>query len=407
MLGRASRVSGTVVASCVPTVLTAPLAASLLPSLAYGVVRAVHSSSSSEQQGRVAKAAPPKPIAPATAAPLKPTKADERVYDYKPILPRHQAIYKPVATASSWNIESVRTGVLVLKAGMTGDYDNWGQRRALTALALEAPMVTAVIEEKVRGYSAIQIGAGIPKLKHVNKPMAGFFAKQSQSSPLSTPTEPAVTPRAHLAEFRVTPDAFLPVGTVIDVRHFVPGQYVNVTGVSQGKGFQGAMKRHGFGGGKASHGNSVSHRSLGATGCRQDPGKVQKGKKMAGRLGGDTVTVQCLRVHKIDVKRNLVYVEGAVPGKAGTYLRLVDAPKKPFKAPQAPPFPTYAPTAADKALAAKWSAAAFLDPATEATLEAEGKLPEGYAREPAYELVVAPSAVDPFSIPEHDEAEEV
>ena len=129
---------------------------------------------------------------------------------------------------------------------------------------------------------------------------------------------------------QVTPDCVLPVGTPIYATHFVPGQLVDVCGISKGKGFQGAMKRWNFKGGRASHGNSLSHRVLGSTGCRQDPGKVFKGKKMPGRMGTDRITVQNLRVLKIDVTRNLLYVKGAVPGQKGAFLRVTDAVKGPF-----------------------------------------------------------------------------
>lgn len=283
----------------------------------------------------------------------------------------------------------------MLKAGMAADYDQWGVRRALTALLLEHAFVTDVITEERRGYNAVQVGAGEPKLKNVTKPLRGYFEKQG------------VEPCRELSEFRVTPDAMLPLGTALDVRHWVPGQYVNVQGITQGKGFQGGMKRHGFAGQKASHGNSVSHRAIGSTGCRQDPGKVIKGKKMPGRMGGVLVTTECLRVYKIDIKRQLLWLEGSVPGKPGSYLRVYDAPKRPFTATNPPPFPTYVPTEADKLQAHMWATGAYLPPEQEHALEAIGALPAEYQREPAYELVREPPAIDPFGIPENEEAEEV
>jgi large subunit ribosomal protein L3 len=192
-----------------------------------------------------------------------------------------------------------------MKAGMTADWDIWGVRRAMTVLKLEDVIVTAIITEEERGYDAIQVGAGIPRPKELDTALMGHFEKLG------------VAPRTHLAEFRVTADSFLPVGTPLLAQHFMPGQHITVTGTSQGKGFQGAMKRHGFKGQGASHGNSVSHRVLGSTGNRQDPGKVIKGKKMPGQMGGVTVTLDGLRIHKVDVKHNLIYVEGALPGKPG------------------------------------------------------------------------------------------
>ena len=167
-------------------------------------------------------------------------------------------------------------------------------------------MVTGVINAPTRGYTALQVGAGLPRLRNVNRAAAGHFSKLG------------IAPRIVLGEFRVTPDALLPVGTPILARHFVPGQMIKVTGTSQGKGFQGAMKRHGFSGQGASHGNSVSHRALGATGCRQDPGKVIKGKKMPGHMGEETITMD-VKVYKIDIKSNLIYVKGSVPGKPGEF----------------------------------------------------------------------------------------
>jgi len=316
----------------------------------------------------------------------------DRVFDFKPVLAPHQVVYQHAAgpvpgSTSKWTPMSKRTGLLLLKCGMTCDYDQWGARRPLTVLKLESPVVVAQIREEERGYTALQVGAGVAK--HVNRPMEFYLRKQGvETAPIK------------MTEFRVTPDALLPVGTALHVRHFVPGQYVNVTGTSQGKGFQGGMKRHGFRGQSASHGNSVSHRVLGSTGCRQTPGRVFKGKKMPGQMGGDTVTVECLRVYKLDISRGLLYVSGAVPGKAGGYLRVVDAPKKPWSETFQPPFPTYAPTETDRAVETQW-AAARLSGAVFATPQNAG------LGLPAYELLSPPPAVDPFAVPENDEAEEV
>jgi large subunit ribosomal protein L3 len=175
------------------------------------------------------------------------------------------------------------------------------------------------------GYAAVQLGVGRAKAKHVSQPMRGHFAKAK------------VTPKARLAEFRVSEDALLEPGTALAVGHFVVGQYVDVTGTSIGKGFAGAMKRWGFKGLRASHGVSVSHRSHGSTGNRQDPGRVFKGKKMAGHMGDRRVTVQNLEVVGIDHERGLLLVKGAVPGARGGYVRVTDAVKRAL--PQEAPYP--------------------------------------------------------------------
>ena len=297
-------------------------------------------------------------LAPAPGAP-KPQAITE------PVIGRHQAIYAPPpppkagSAAAAWTPASRRVGLLALKAGMTADWDKWGVRHALTVLRVEDAIVTGRVTE---GYTALQVGSGLPAPSRVPRTLAGHFAALG------------VAPRRTLAEFRVSPNALLPLGTPLTCRHFVPGQMVRVTSTSQGKGFQGAMKRHGFAGQGASHGNSVSHRVLGATGCRQDPGKVIKGKKMPGRMGGDTITMD-LQVYKLDIKSNLVYLKGAVPGKPGTSVRLVDSTKSPLKTP--PPFPTYAPSKEDAEQLALWSAGAYLAPLEELELSLTGALPKG------------------------------
>lgn len=282
----------------------------------------------------------------------------------EPLVGRHQVIYSPPSPPppSAWTPSSVRVGLLALKAGMCCDWDKWGVRHALTVLRVEDAIVTGVVRAEDMGYTALQVGVGLPSPSRVPRSLAGHFASLG------------VAPRRTLAEFRVTPDSLLPLGTPLICRHFVPGQMVKVTSTSQGKGFQGAMKRHGFAGQGASHGNSVSHRVLGATGCRQDPGKVIKGKKMPGRMGGDTVTID-LQVYKLDIKQNLVYLKGAVPGKPGTTVRLCDSIKSPLRAP--PPFPTYSLTKEDLAQLAMWSAGAYLSPLEELELSLSGGLGKG------------------------------
>jgi large subunit ribosomal protein L3 len=175
------------------------------------------------------------------------------------------------------------------------------------------------------GYTALQLGVGKAKVKNVTKPQRGHFAAAK------------VEPKAKLAEFRVAEDALVPVGAEITAAHFVSGQFVDVTGTSIGKGYAGGMKRHNFGGLRASHGVSISHRSLGSTGQRQDPGKTFKNKKMAGQLGNERVTTQSLEVVSTDPERGLILVKGAVPGAEKGWVLIKDATKR--KAPDGLPFP--------------------------------------------------------------------
>src|SRR5499433_2521634 len=172
------------------------------------------------------------------------------------------------------------------------------------------------ISEERDGYTAVQLGVGSAKTKNVSKPQRGHFAKAK------------VEPKARLAEFRVSEDAVLPVGSEITAAHFVPGQYVDVVGLSIGKGFAGAMKRHNFGGLGASHGVSISHRSHGSTGQRQSPGKTFKNKKMAGQLGAVRVTTQSLEVISVDAQNGILVIKGSVPGSTGGYVLVKDAAKR-------------------------------------------------------------------------------
>src|SRR5262244_2427096 len=181
------------------------------------------------------------------------------------------------------------------------------------------------ISEERDGYTAVQLGVGSAKTKNVSKPQRGHFAKAK------------VEPKARLAEFRVSPDAVLEVGAEITAAHFIPGQYVDVVGTSIGKGFAGAMKRHNFGGLRARHGVSLSHRSHGSTGQRQSPGKTFKNKKMAGQLGATRVTTQSLKVSSVDAERGILMIKGSVPGYAGGHVLVKDATRR--KAPDALPFP--------------------------------------------------------------------
>jgi large subunit ribosomal protein L3 len=238
----------------------------------------------------------------------------------------------------------MRTGILAQKLGMTRLFDADGGHVPVSVLRVEDCEVVAARRPDRDGYAAVQLGVGGAKAKTVTKPMRGHFAKGK------------VTPKARLAEFRVSEDALLEPGTALTVDHFVIGQYVDVCGTSIGKGFAGAMKRWGFGGLRASHGVSVSHRSHGSTGNRQDPGRVFKGKKMAGHMGDRRVTVQNLEVVGIDQERGLLLVKGAVPGARGGYVRVTDAVKRAL--PQHAPYPAGMATAAAPASAPDAEAAA-------------------------------------------------
>jgi large subunit ribosomal protein L3 len=219
----------------------------------------------------------------------------------------------------------MRTGLLAEKLGMTRIFTEEGTHIPVTVLKVDHCQVVAVRTEDVDGYTAVQLGIGAAKIKNVSKPQRGHFAKAK------------VEPKARLAEFRVSPDALIEVGAEITAAHFLPGQYVDVVGTSIGKGFAGAMKRHNFGGLRASHGVSISHRSHGSTGQRQSPGKTFKNKKMAGHLGAARVTTQSLEVIAADAERGLLMIKGSVPGSPGGLVLVKDAAKR--KAPEALPFP--------------------------------------------------------------------
>src|ERR1700745_2387063 len=212
----------------------------------------------------------------------------------------------------------MRSGVIAQKVGMTRLFTDAGEDVAVTVLRLAQCQVVAHRSKDKDGYVALQLGAGTRKVKNVSKAERGRFAVAK------------VEPKRTIAEFRVSDDAMIPVGAEITADHFVVGQFVDVTGTSIGKGFAGPMKRWNFGGLRASHGVSISHRSHGSTGGRQDPGKTFKNKKMAGHLGVDRVTTLNLKVVQTDVERGLVLVEGAVPGAKGGWITVRDAVKKPL-----------------------------------------------------------------------------
>ena len=211
----------------------------------------------------------------------------------------------------------LRTGLIAKKLGMTRLFMEDGRQVPVTVLALENLQVVAQRTVEKDGYVAVQLGAGAAKAKRTSQAMRDHFAAAK------------VEPKRKVAEFRVAPENMINVGETITANHYFEGQYVDVSGTSIGKGFAGAMKRHNFGGLRASHGVSVSHRSHGSTGQCQDPGKVFKGKKMAGHMGSARVTTQNLQVVRTDADRGLIMVKGAVPGSRGGWVTLKDAVKKP------------------------------------------------------------------------------
>ena len=210
----------------------------------------------------------------------------------------------------------MRSGIIAQKVGMTRIFTDAGEHVPVTVLKVDHCQVVAHRTVEKNGYTAVQLGIGKAKVKNVSRAERGHFAVAK------------VEPKRKVAEFRVAPDALIPVGAEITADHFVAGQFVDVTGTTTGKGFAGGMKRWNFGGLRASHGVSISHRSLGSTGGRQDPGKTFKNKKMAGHLGVDRVTTQNLRVVRTDVEKGLILVEGAVPGVKGGWIQVRDAVKR-------------------------------------------------------------------------------
>jgi large subunit ribosomal protein L3 len=212
----------------------------------------------------------------------------------------------------------MRSGLIAQKVGMTRVFTDAGEQVGVTVLKVDNCQVVAQRTVEKNGYAAVQLGAGMRKVRNTPRALRGHFAKAS------------VEPKRELAEFRVTPDNLIEIGAEMTADHFVVGQFVDVTGTSKGKGFQGVMKRWNFAGGRATHGNSVSHRIPGSTGQRQDPGKVFKGKKMAGHMGDERVTTQNLKIIKTDVDRGLIMIEGAIPGSNGGWILVRDAVKRPL-----------------------------------------------------------------------------
>ncbi|MEJ6390905.1 50S ribosomal protein L3 [Gymnodinialimonas ulvae] len=284
----------------------------------------------------------------------------------------------------------LRSGVIAKKVGMTRLFMEDGKQIPVTVLQLDKLQVVAKKTSDSDGYSAVQLGAGTAKAKRTSAPMRGHFAKAN------------VEPKRKLVEFRVDADNLLDVGEEIIADHYFEGQFVDVTGTSIGKGFAGAMKRWNFGGLRATHGVSISHRSHGSTGQCQDPGRVFKGKKMAGHMGAARVTTQNLQVVKTDSDRGLIMIKGAVPGSKGGWVTVKDAVKKPF--PDNAILPAaLASAAAEAAKAAEEAAAAA---AAEAEAEA-ARLAEEQAASEAEALAQAEAeiAAEGDAAPEGGETE--
>ncbi len=271
----------------------------------------------------------------------------------------------------------LRSGVIAKKVGMTRLFMEDGKQVPVTVLQLDKLQVVANRTPEQHGYSAVQLGAGTAKAKRTSKAMRGHFAVAK------------VEPKRKVAEFRVAPEAMIPVGEEITADHYFEGQFVDVSGTSIGKGFAGAMKRHNFGGLRASHGVSISHRSHGSTGQCQDPGKVFKGKKMAGHMGAARVTTQNLQVVRTDSDRGLIMVKGAVPGSRGGWVTIKDAVKKPF--PENAIVPSALKSAAEAA--AKAAEEAAIAAAAEAEAEAK-RLAEEQAAQEAEALKAAEAEIE-------------
>ncbi|MFB9151693.1 50S ribosomal protein L3 [Roseovarius ramblicola] len=238
----------------------------------------------------------------------------------------------------------LRSGVIAKKVGMTRLFMEDGRQVPVTVLQLDKLQVVAQRTPEQHGYSAVQLGAGTAKAKRTSQAMRGHFAAAK------------VEPKRRVAEFRVAPENLIDVGEEITADHYFEGQYVDVSGTSIGKGFAGGMKRHNFRGLEATHGVSISHRSHGSTGQCQDPGKVFKGKKMAGHMGAARITTQNLQVVRTDAERGLIMIKGAVPGSKGGWVTIKDAVKKPF--PESAILPAALKSAAEEARRAAEEAAA-------------------------------------------------
>ncbi|AAU04114.1 50S ribosomal protein L3 [Rickettsia typhi] len=210
----------------------------------------------------------------------------------------------------------MRTGIIAQKIGMTSVFNDKGERISLTLVKVDGCQVVGHKTLAKHGYNALVIGVKDQKISRVTKPMKQVFANAK------------ISPKTKLKEFRISEDNFIDIASILEVDHFSVGQFVDITATTIGKGFAGSMKRHNFRGLEASHGVSISHRSHGSTGQRQDPGKVFKGKKMAGHMGCNQVTIQNLKIFAIDTNRKLIMIQGSIPGHKNSYLLVKDAIKK-------------------------------------------------------------------------------
>lgn len=292
----------------------------------------------------------------------------------------------------------LRTGVIAKKLGMTRLFLEDGRQVPVTVLQLDNLQVVAQRTNETDGYVAVQLGAGEAKAKRVSAPMRGHFAKAN------------VAPKKKIVEFRVAEENLIPVGEEIIAAHYFAGQFVDIAGTSIGKGFAGAMKRHNFGGLRASHGVSISHRSHGSTGQCQDPGKVFKGKKMAGHMGAVRVTTQNLQVVKTDADRGLIMVKGSVPGSKGGWVTIKDAVKKPMSDATIYPAALRSAEREAKRLAEEAAAAAAAEEeaARLAAAEAKAAAQEAALAEAAASIEADKAAADPNAdaAPEAPEGDE-
>ncbi|MCL3882253.1 50S ribosomal protein L3 [Marivita sp. GX14005] len=289
----------------------------------------------------------------------------------------------------------MRSGIIAKKVGMTRLFMEDGKQIPVTVLQLDKLQVVAQRTADKHGYSAVQLGTGSIKAKRVSKAMRGHFSAAN------------VEPKRKVAEFRVAPENLINVGEEITADHYFEGQFVDVSGTSIGKGFAGAMKRHNFGGLRASHGVSISHRSHGSTGQCQDPGKVFKGKKMAGHMGAVKVTTQNLQVVKTDAERGIIMIKGAVPGSKGGWVTVKDAMKKPV--PENVILPAALRSAADEAkrLAEEAAAQAAAEEAAAAeAAAAEQVAAEEAALKEAEAEIAAEKGVETGETPEKKESDE-
>ena len=286
----------------------------------------------------------------------------------------------------------MRSGIIARKLGMTRLFMEDGRQVPVTVLQLDGLQVVAQRTAEKDGYTAVQLGAGAAKANRTTAPMRGHFAKAN------------VAPKRKLAEFRVSPENLIGVGEEITADHYFAGQFVDVAGTSTGKGFAGAMKRHNFGGLRASHGVSISHRSHGSTGQCQDPGKVFKGKKMAGHLGNVRVTTQNLQVVGTDAGRGIIMVRGAVPGVKGGWVIVKDAVKKPV--PDNVIRPAALKSAAEEAKRAAEAAAAAAAAEEEAARKAAAEAEQAALEAAEAEAAAAAEAGEAGEAPEGDEKNE-